>query len=135
MDDVYDQLVKAVVNGDRDAVRRIVEAGIDLNARVDQGASLLFGAILYGDEEIVRIMLEHGADPNFVAEEPAATLYTEKPLDLAYQTRFLLDWDRYDPIVKLLESFGATDIEGQVESESSREIRRARAREYQRKES
>jgi ankyrin repeat protein len=114
-------------------VRRIIEAGIDLNARIDVGASLLFGAILYGDEEIIRMMLEHGADPNFFADEPAATIYTEKRLDLALQARFLLDWDRYDPIVKLLESFGATDYEGQVESESDRERCQARAREYQAK--
>jgi hypothetical protein len=131
MVDVYDQLVKAVVDSDRAAVRRIVEGGIDLNARVDQGASILFGAILYGDDEIIRILLEHGADPNFVADEPAATLYTEKPLDLARQARFLWDWDKYDPIVKLLESFGATDFEGQVESESHAKLRESRAREYQ----
>jgi hypothetical protein len=133
MVDVYDQFIKAVADVDRHAVRRIIEAGIDLNARIDVGASLLFGAILYGDEEIIRIMLEHGADPNFFADEPAATIYTEKPLDLALQARFLLDWDRYDPIVKLLESFGATDYEGQVESESDRERSQARAREYQAK--
>jgi hypothetical protein len=131
MSDVYDELVKAVVDGDREAVRRIVETGIDLNARIDVGASLLFGAILYGDEPIIRMMLEHGANPNLVAEEPAATMYTEKPLDLAMQTRFLLDWEKYDPIVKLLESFGATDSEGQVESKEDREVRMARAREYQ----
>jgi hypothetical protein len=52
-------------------------------------------------------MLEHGADPNLQADEPAATIYTERPLDLALQARFLMNWDKYDPIVKLLERFGA----------------------------
>jgi hypothetical protein len=47
---------------------------------------------------------------NQVAHEPAATSYAEKPLNPAGQARFLLDWDKYDPIVKLLEAFGATDL-------------------------
>lgn len=112
-------------------VQRLIENGIDLNVRVDQGASVLFGAILQGDEILIRLMLENGADPNLVAHEPAATIYAEKPLNLARQARFLLDWGKYDPIVKLLEAFGATDIEGQVESESDAILVEARARDWQ----
>ena len=121
----------AVAESNRDQLESLIENGIDLNARVDQGASVLFGAILQGDEIIVRIMLEHGADPNLLADEPAATIYTEKPLNLARQARFLMDWDKYDPIVKLLEAFGATDFDGCIETEAEWKVRELRAREWQ----
>jgi len=131
MVNAHERLVKAVAEKNTAEVQRLIENGIDLNVRVDQGASVLFGAILEGDETLIRLMLEHGADPNLVADEPAATIYTEKPLNLARQARFLMDWDKYDPIVKLLEAFGATDFEGRVESESDAKLVEARAREWQ----
>ena len=118
MIDVYEQLMSAVVESDVEEVRRLIENGIDLNNRCDQGASALFGAILHGNPIIIQLMLEHGSDPNLLADEPAATIYAEKPLDLACGARFLMDWDKYHPIVKLLEDFGATDCSGQVEKDS-----------------
>jgi hypothetical protein len=74
-------------------------------------------------------MLEHGADPNLVSDEPASSIYTEKPLDLARQARFLMDWDSYHPIVTLLEAFGATNDKGEVENDSK--AVELRAREWQ----
>ena len=56
-------------------------------------------------------MFEHGADPNLVVDEPAETIDTEKPLDLERQAHFLIDWDLFHPIVKLLERYGTTDYE------------------------
>ena len=129
--DAHERLMTAVAEKNTADVQRLIENGIDLNVRVDQGASVLFGAILQGDEILIRLMLDYGADPNLVAHEPAATIYAEKPLNLARQARFLLDWDKYDPIVKLLEAFGATDIEGQVESNSDATLVQVRAREWQ----
>ena len=76
-------------------------------------------------------MLEQGANPNFLAEEPAASIYTEKPLELAMQARFLMDWDKYHPIVKLLEEYGATDADGRVESIGDLGVCERRAREWQ----
>lgn len=129
MIDVYEQFITAVVDNDVREVSHLIEKGIDLNYRCDQGASALFGAILQGNVSIIRLMLEHGADPNLVADEPAATIYTEKPLDLARQARFLMDWDKYHPIVKLLEAFGATNDIGEVEKDSK--TVELRAREWQ----
>src|SRR5262245_55413535 len=119
----------AVVDNDVREVTRLIELGIDLNHRCDQGTSALFGAILGGNLIIIRLMLEHDADPNLVADEPGATIYTEKPLDLARQARFLMDWDKYHPIVKLLEVFDATNEKGEVENDSK--IVELRAREWQ----
>jgi hypothetical protein len=45
------------------------------------------------------------------AEDPGATIYAEKPLELAEQARFLLDRDKYQPIVEPLDQFGATGID------------------------
>ena len=71
MIDVYEQFLTAVVESDVKEVRRLIENGLELNKRCDQGASALFGAILHGDPIIIRLMLEHGADPNLIADEPA----------------------------------------------------------------
>jgi ankyrin repeat protein len=131
MADRYEELLAAIAEGNYTEAMHLVHCGIDLNAPCDEGASPLFAAILSGDISLVRMMLEHGADPNFVAAEPAASIYTEKPLELAMQARFLMDWDKYHPIVKLLEKFGAAHAAGQVESGSDFEGREKRAREWQ----
>jgi len=129
MIDIYEQFMTAVVENDISEITDLLESGIDLNYRCDQGTSALFSAILEGNLSIIRLMLEHGADPNLVADEPAASIYTEKPLDLARQARFLMDWDKYDPIVKLLAAFGATNEIGEVEMDAK--IVELRAREWQ----
>ena len=129
MIDVNDQFMTAVVENDVGEVTRLIESGIDLNYRCDQRASALSGAILEGNLIIIGLMLENGADPNLVADEPAASIYTEKPFDLARQARFLMDWDKYHPIVKLLEAFGATNENGEVENDSK--AIELRAREWQ----
>ena len=131
MIDVYERFVTAVVENDVREVTRLIESGIDLNYRCDQGTSALSGAILEGNLIIIALMLENGADPNLVADEPAASIYAEKPLDLARQARFVMDWDKYHPIVKLLEAFGATNAKGEVENESK--VVELRARDWQSK--
>ena len=112
MADLNERLLTAIAESDFVEARRIIQSGIDLNVPYDQGASFLFPAILAGDLDIVRTMLEYGADPNFPAKEPGVSIYTDRPFELAMQARFLMDWERYDPIVKLLEKHGATDSEG-----------------------
>jgi ankyrin repeat protein len=131
MIDVYEQLMGALVEDNVEELQRLIENGIDLNSRCDQGASALSGAILHGNLSIIRLMLEHGADPNLLADEPAASIYSEKPLDLARQASFLMDWEKYHSIVELLENFGATDCEGRAESDEDSKTREIRAREWQ----
>ncbi len=131
MASLHEQLFTAIAESNFDEAKHLIQGGIDLNAPCDQGTSVLYSAILSGNVSLVQMMLEHGADPNFLADEPAASIYTEKPLELAMQARFLMSWDKYHPIVKLLEEFGATDIDGQVESSDDFEARERRAREWQ----
>jgi hypothetical protein len=123
-----DQLMTAIANDNVEQARSLVSNGGDLNIRCDQGASLIYGAILKGNISIVRLLLENGADLNFVAYEPAATIYADRPLDLAKQCRFLVDWDRYNAIVTLLKQFGATETDRAEITDA--EIER-RAREWQ----
>ena len=111
MTSVHKELLAAIADGQIDKAKNLARTGINLNARCDHGASVLFSAILSGDVSLVRLMLELGADPNLVAEEPGATIYAEKPLELAEQARFFLDKDKYQPIADLLDQFGATGID------------------------
>jgi len=135
MDDLYDKLLTAIDTDDIETASNIIRSGIDLNVTCDelQGAPALFLAILKGNLSLVELMLKHGADANFQAEEPAASIYTEKPLDLAIQVSMLRDWEKYHPIVKLLKEFGATDEYGQIESDDEMESRKAEAHKWQSK--
>src|SRR5262245_64765526 len=76
----------AAINA-RDAVRvaDLVAEGFDLNVPCDHGASPLFAAVLSGDLTVVRCLLDGGADPNFIAQEPAASVYCERVLEVAQQ--------------------------------------------------
>jgi hypothetical protein len=127
---LHEELMEAIVADNGAEVTRLIQTGLDLNARCDQGASALFGAILHGNISILHLMLEHGADPNFMADEPASYIYADKPLDLALGCRFILAWDKYDPMVNLLAQFGATDSSGSVDSIENKEVEQ-RAREWQ----
>ncbi|MDX1963363.1 MAG: ankyrin repeat domain-containing protein [Pirellulales bacterium] len=128
----YKKLLDAINGGNVYEAERLIETGLDLNIPFDEGATPLYAAILNGHKKLVRMMLERGANPNFVASEPAASTYTEKPLDLAMQARFLMDWDRFHPIVETLIEYGATDFEGEVESPYDLAVREQRARDHQR---
>jgi len=102
----------AIFEDNVDEVTRLIQDGLYPNVRFDEGAPALHGAILRGNITIIRLLLEHGANPNLIADEPAASVLTANPLELAMQARHLMDFEKYDPVVKLLEEFGATDAEG-----------------------
>lgn len=130
MEAEHDALMQAIYRNDVAEVEQIIERGLELNYPYDEGASLLYTAILDGRLGIVQLMLEAGANPNFVAEEPAASVYAEKPLDLALQARFLMDWEKFAPIVKTLIDYGATDYEGHTETPDERAVNRRCARRH-----
>ena len=49
--------------GDIDAVKILVAAGADINAKGDQGATPLFNAVISENSEVVSFLLKSGADP------------------------------------------------------------------------
>lgn len=112
----YEDLLAAINGGNVSEANRLIETGLDLNAPCDNGATPLYAAILNGHNKLVRSMLDRGADPNYVADEPAASIYTEKPLDLAKQARFLMDRDTFHPIVQTLIEYGATGFDDTTDS-------------------
>jgi len=91
-------LHSAALVGNQDAIRQLVEAGADVNARGEDGAVALHHiaysfATIY-DGSIVKHLVEHGADVNVKNEEG------ETPLHLAVQ-------DRNQEIVASLVELGA----------------------------
>jgi hypothetical protein len=114
--ETFNRIATAIEQNNIDAVRQFIQNGFAVNASDENGAPILFHAIMQGDLDIIRLLLEKGADPNFIAQEPPATIYLEKALDLAQQLQFLIDWDKYHPIAGLLQEFGATGYDGQIET-------------------
>lgn len=110
----YDLLLKAVETSNVQQIHELANSGLDINHRLDihslcdDGASVLFSAVLHANVEVIRTLLELGADPNFRAVEPALTVYADTPLEVVLQARYLMDWEKYNPIVQLLIDYGAS---------------------------
>jgi ankyrin repeat protein len=56
--------LEALQQGDKAALRQLINQGADMNSKDAEGTPLLMHAVLYSDAESVRMLLEHGADPN-----------------------------------------------------------------------
>ncbi len=54
-------------NGDKEAVRLFLAAGMDVNAPGDGGITALAAAAMKGNTELVRTLLDKGANPNLAA--------------------------------------------------------------------
>ena len=113
MTESFERFFAATQREDVAEIEKLISEGYDLNALNEHGAPVLFFAIARGNLQIIRLLLENGADVNFAPEEPAATAYGETALDLAQQMRFVTNWDKYQPVAKLLLEFGARDINGE----------------------
>lgn len=61
----YDTLTDAVLHGDRDAARRLIDDGADLDRR-SGGVRPLWAAAAAGDEAMVGLLLERGANATLV---------------------------------------------------------------------
>lgn len=65
-------LWKAVVEGNTDGVRLLLEQGADINAKLKYGWTPLLQAVQLGWDEIIHLLLEKGADP-LVKKDNGAT--------------------------------------------------------------
>lgn len=57
-------LIDAASRGDADSIIALLDAGIDINAQDDKGATALMRAVESGREDTVKLLLDHGADVN-----------------------------------------------------------------------
>lgn len=126
------QLLEAVTAGDRGRIKELVGSGVNINARCDQGASVLFYACLAADDKLVKLLLDLGADPNLNAEGEAISVYAPKPLDVVMQAMLMTDWARYKPCFDLLLKRGASDWQGRVPSAAEIRVMREKAEEVRR---
>ena len=62
-DDDYWALLHAIDEGNQDDVRKLVDSGADVNARME-GSPILWEPIWRGDAAILDVFLDAGADPN-----------------------------------------------------------------------
>ena len=60
----------AAAMGDLAAVRRLLDAGADVDAHAPMGQTALFFAVAYNHSDAIRLLLRRGADPFASAEDP-----------------------------------------------------------------
>ena len=57
-------LYQAAGDGDAQQVTMLLDSGVDVNGRTDNGSYALNNAAVENEVEVVKILLAHGADPN-----------------------------------------------------------------------
>ena len=77
----------------------------------EEGATLLFHAVLLAKEDHIRALIRHGCNVNYTINETLSAHFVlaETPLSLAQQCAFLMDNEKYGPVVQLLIEAGACE--------------------------
>ena len=60
----YNDMLTAVLRGDRDAVKQLLDMGRWVDKPGSSGLTPLMGAVMNRDAEMVKLLLEHGAEPS-----------------------------------------------------------------------
>jgi ankyrin repeat protein len=84
-------LTEAVEYKNLDAVRLLLEAGANPNARVEDHDTPLLRAVGQKEEPIVSLLLEHGADPNLVNDQGKTPLMKAAHYGLPSVAQVLLE--------------------------------------------
>src|ERR1700733_12074031 len=72
-------LFQAIQKSDTAAVKRLLDRGLDANARDAEDTSALIAAVLFADASCVKLLLDHGADPNATNKSGATALMWAVP--------------------------------------------------------
>lgn len=97
--DLNEEYFAAARKGDTDAVKALLDKGVNVNAKTRYGATALSYACDRGNLELVKLLIERGADVNV-----RDTFYGEVPLGWALSKNNA-------PLVKLLLDKGASGVE------------------------
>ena len=72
-------LFQAIQKSDAPAVKRLLDHGLDANARDAEDTPALMAAVLYADARCVKLLLDRGADPNAIDKAGATALMWAVP--------------------------------------------------------
>lgn len=64
------ELATAAANGNTDKLQKLIDQGMDVNARGEGGMTVLCWTLLRNSKQGFLFLLEHGADPNIESEGP-----------------------------------------------------------------
>ncbi|MBI1215883.1 MAG: hypothetical protein GC185_08705 [Alphaproteobacteria bacterium] len=84
-------ILQAILNGKVDVVRGWLKTGVDVNARLSDGETLLQKAVKNGEVEIAKLLTEHGADVNAKSFEGKTALAQAVASRNLQMELFLLD--------------------------------------------
>ncbi len=73
---------KAAESGDEEALRQLLNQGLDVNARDEAQNTALHLATKHGHKNIMRLLIEHGADVNAQNDDASTPLHlTERNME------------------------------------------------------
>jgi ankyrin repeat protein len=72
-------LFQAIQKSETAAVKRLLERGVDANARDTDGTPALMEAVIFANANCVKLLLDHGADPNATNKAGATALMWAVP--------------------------------------------------------
>jgi len=92
-------IIKAVLDGNSAEARRLLENGVDVNIRANNGTTALMAAASRGDMELVKLLIDYGADVNATCDRGATALIDAVHKDHKDVVRTLLA-SKADPNIK-----------------------------------
>ena len=115
---INEALLDAIINENLELVKYLVEHGADVNAKYDNGSTVLMEASVYGTLEIVKYLVENGAENiNKALMIVSSKGYLEIVKYLIqngadvniedYQCNTALDFTTNEEIIKILKEAGA----------------------------
>ena len=101
-------LIENVTEGRNELLVSFLQSGGDANAMdTEWNCPIIFHAVLVGNIKAVEALVQAGANVNQSALEPGCSILAESALSLAMQCSHLQSYEKFNPIVQLLEKHGA----------------------------
>lgn len=103
-------LIENITEGRNELLISYLQSGGNANT-IDEklNCPIIFYAVLAGNIKSVEALIQAGANVNQSALEPGCSILAETALSLAMQCSHLQGYEKFNPIVKLLEQHGAKD--------------------------